>query len=46
MDTRRNCKGVQLKGEISVTTGTISQGLTCGPSASYSLGLTVENAYS
>lgn len=46
MDTRRNCKGVRLKDEISVTVGTISHGLICGPPASYSLGLIVENAYS
>ena len=46
MDTRTNCKGVQLKYEISVTTGTVSQGLICGPPASYFLGSIVENAYS
>lgn len=46
MDTRRNCKGVRLKDDISVTIGTISQGLICGSPASYSLGLIVENAYS
>ena len=42
VDTRRNCKEVQLKDEISVPTGTISQRLILGPLVSYSLGVFVK----